>query len=151
MREREEKDVISGHIHVGGEDAVDQVQLGQEERALQLVVVEGDLPGPGAVQTRLHEGGPGVLQEEASPNVVLADPSSPGEHCLPAVMLHSIFSEEEVGEVPDVIGGHEIGFCKQGTRKISATTYSYFSISLSWPFFQKTGFGLNNTWFLQNK
>ena len=56
------KEFSSSYLHVGGKDAIDQIQLGQEESALQLVVVKGDLPGPGAVQASLHERGPGVLQ-----------------------------------------------------------------------------------------
>lgn len=92
-----------GYVHVGGEDAVDEVQLGQKEGALQLVVVEGHLAGPGAVQAGLHEGGPRVLQQEPPPDVVLADPGGPGEHGFPTVVLHGVFSEKEVGEIPDVV------------------------------------------------
>ena len=103
MSKRARKAIIPSYVHIGGKDAVDQVQLRQEESALQLIVVEGDLAGAGAVQAGLHEGGPGVLQQEPPPNVILADPGSSGEHGLPTVMLHSIFSEKEVGEIPDVI------------------------------------------------
>lgn len=100
------------YAHIGGEDAVDQVELGQEEGALQLVVVEGDLPGARAVEPGLHERGPGVLQQEPPSDVVLADPGGSGEHGFPTVVLHGVFSEKEVGEVPDVIGGHEVWFWK---------------------------------------
>ena len=97
------------HSHVGGEDAVEQLHLGQVEGALQLVVVEGDLPGPGAVEPRLHEGGPGVLKQEAAPDVVLADAAGAREHRAPAVVLHRVLPEEEVGEVADVVGRDEVG------------------------------------------
>lgn len=62
------------HSHIGREDAVDEVLLRQVEGALQLVVVEGDLSRAGAVEPRLHERGPGVLQEKSPANIVLADP-----------------------------------------------------------------------------
>lgn len=103
MSRRAGKAIISSYVHIGGEDAVDQIKLGQEEGALQLIVVEGHLPGAGAVEAGLHEGGPGVLQQEPPPHVVLADPGSSGEHGLPTVMLHSVFSEKEVGEIPNGI------------------------------------------------
>ena len=102
--------MIRSYVHVGGEDAVDQVQLGQEEGALELVVVERDLARAGAVEAGLHERGPRVLQQEAAPDVVLTHPGSSGEHGLPTVVLHGIFSEEEVGEISDVIRGHEVWF-----------------------------------------
>ena len=102
--------MICSYLHVGGEDAVDQVQLGQEEGALELVVVERDLSRAGAVEAGLHERGPRVLQQEAAPDVVLTHPRSSGEHGLPTVVLHGIFSEEEVGEISDVIRGHEVWF-----------------------------------------
>lgn len=104
MSRRARKAIASSYVHVGGEDAVDQVQLGQEEGALQLVVVEGDLARAGAVQPSLHEGGPGVLQQEAPPDVVLADPGGSGEDGFPAVVLHGVLSEKEVGEIADVVG-----------------------------------------------
>lgn len=113
MSKREGKDALSSYIHVGGEDAIDEVKFRQEESALQLIVVEGHLPGPGAVQASLHESGPGVLQQEPPSDVVLTDAGSSGEHGFPTVMLNGIFSEKEVGEISDVIGGHEIWFCKQ--------------------------------------
>ena len=102
--------MISSYVHVGGKDAVDQIQLRQEEGALQLIVVERELARAGAVETGLHERGPGVLQQEPAPDVVLAEPGSSGEHGLPTVVLHGIFAEKEVGEIPDVIRGHEVWF-----------------------------------------
>lgn len=111
-RERERESFNYSYVHVGGEDAIDQVQLWQEEGALQLIVVEGHLPGPGAVEASLHEGGPCVLQEESPPDIVLADPRSPGEHGLPTVMFHGIFPEEEVGEVANVVRRHKVWFWK---------------------------------------
>jgi hypothetical protein len=110
MSKREEKDIVSGYIHIGGEDAIEQIQLGQEESALQFVVVERHLPRAGAVQASLHECGPGVFQQEPSPNVILADPGSSGEHCFPTVMFHSIFSEKEVGEISNVVRRHKVWF-----------------------------------------
>lgn len=95
--------MTSGYVHVGGKDAVDQIELGQEEGALQLVVVKRHLPGARAVQAGLHECGPGVLQQEPPPDVILADPGRSGEHGFPTVMLHGIFSKKEVGEIPDVV------------------------------------------------
>lgn len=102
--------------HVGGENAVEQLQLGQVKGPLQLVVVEGDLPRARAVQPGLHEGGPRVLQQEAAPDVVFAHPPGAGEHHPAAVVLHRVLPEEEVGEVADVVGGDEVGFC--GRRRV---------------------------------
>lgn len=99
------------HSHIGGEDAVDEVLLREVEGALQLVVVEGDLSGPGAVEPRLHERGPGVLQEEAPTDVVLAHPGHAGVHRLAAVVLHRVLPQEEEGEEADVVGGDEVGLC----------------------------------------
>lgn len=92
------------HSHIGGEDAVDEVLLGQVEGALQLVVVEGNLPGAGAVEPRLHERGPGVLEEKPPANVVLADSRHARIDRLPAVVLHCVLPQEEEGEEADVIG-----------------------------------------------
>lgn len=100
----------SCHSHVGGKNAVEQLQLRQVEGALQLVVVEGDLSGSGAVQPGLHEGGPGVLQEESATDVIFTDTPGAGEHRPAAVVLHCVFPEEEVGEVADIVGGDEIRF-----------------------------------------
>ena len=80
------------------------------EGALQLVVVEGDLTRAGAVEPGLHERGPRVFQQEAAPDVVLTHAGSSGEHGLPTVVLHGIFSEEEVGEISDVVRGYEVWF-----------------------------------------
>ena len=99
------------YSHIGGEDAVEQLQLGQVKGPLQLVVVEGDLPRARAVQPGLHEGGPRVLQQEAAADVVLAHPPGAREHHAAAVVLHRVLPEEEVGEVADVIGGDKVGFC----------------------------------------
>lgn len=92
------------HSHVGGEDAVDKVLLGQVEGALQLVVVEGDLPRAGTVEPRLHERGPGVLQEKSPADIVLADSCDTRVHCLPTVVFHCVLPEEEEGEQADVVG-----------------------------------------------
>lgn len=78
------------------------------ESALQLVVVKGDFSRARAVEPSLREGGPGVLQEEASAHVVLADPRHPGEHHLPAVVLHRRLPQEEVGESSDLVDRHEM-------------------------------------------
>lgn len=110
----------SVNSHVGGEDAVDEVLLGQVEGALQLVVVERDLSGAWAVQPGLHERGPRVLQEKASPDVVLTDPGHAGIHRLPAVVLHRVLPQEEEGEEADVVGGDEVRLCreKKGTGSL---------------------------------
>ncbi|MEQ2241114.1 hypothetical protein ILYODFUR_022064 [Ilyodon furcidens] len=92
------------HSHIGGEDAIDEVLLGQVESALELIVVEGDLSRAGAVEPSLHECGPGVLQEEPSADVVLADPGHAGIDCLATVVLHRILPQEKEGEEADVIG-----------------------------------------------
>lgn len=97
------------HSHIGCEDAVDEVLLGQVEGALQLVVVEGDLPGARAVEPRLHERGPRVLQEKSPADVVLADPRHAGIHRLAAVVLHCILPQEEEGEEADVVGRDKVG------------------------------------------
>ena len=67
------------------------------------MVVERHLTRAGAVEASLHERGPCVLQQEAAPDVVLTHAGSSGEHGLPTVVLHGIFSEEEVGEISDVV------------------------------------------------
>lgn len=114
---------ISSHSHVGGENAVEQLQLGQVKGPLQLVVVEGYFARAGAVQPGLHEGGPRVFKEEAAADVVLANAPGAGEHRPAAVVLHRVFPEEEVGEVADVVGGDEVWFCRRRsgkeTRKMS--------------------------------
>ena len=97
--------------HVGGEDAVQQLELRQVKGSLQLVVVEGDFSGSRAVQSSLHEGRPRVLQQEASANIVLTNSSSAGKHRPAAVVLHRVLTEEEVREVADIVGGHEVRFC----------------------------------------
>lgn len=53
--------MVSGYLHIGGEDAIDEIQFRQEECTLQLMVVEGHLPRPGAVESGLHECSPCVL------------------------------------------------------------------------------------------
>lgn len=92
------------HSHVGSEDAVDEVLLWEVERALELIVVEGDLSGSGAVEPCLHERGPGVLQEEPPSDVVLADPGHAGIDRLATIVLHRVLPQEEEGEEADVIG-----------------------------------------------
>lgn len=99
------------HSHVGCEDAVEQLQLGQIERPLQLVVVEWDFSRSGAVQPGLHEGGPRVLQEKATTDVIFTDAPRPRKHRPATVVLHCVLPEEEVGEVADVIGRHKIWLC----------------------------------------
>lgn len=91
------------HLHIGREDAVDEVLLGQVEGALQFIVVEWDLPGAGAVKPRLHERGPGVLEEESPADIILADSCHAGIHSLAAVVLHCVLPQEEEGEEADVI------------------------------------------------
>lgn len=122
------KEFSSSYLHVSGKDAIDQIQLGQEESALQLIVVKGNLPGPGAVQAGLHERGPGVLEQESSPDVILADPGSSGEHGFPTVVLHGIFSEKEVGEISNVVRWHEVRFWRQeGRRNVWASIWDLFT------------------------
>jgi len=96
------------HSHIGGEDPVDQVLLREVKRALQLVVVERDFSRARAVESGLHEGGPGVLQEEASAHVVLTNPRHAREHNLAAVVFHRRLPQEEVGESSDLVNGHEV-------------------------------------------
>ena len=102
------------YSHVGGEDAVDEVLLRQVEGALQLVVVEGDLSGAGAVEPRLHERGPRVLQEEAPADVVLADSRYAGIDRLATVVLHCVLPQEEEGEQADVIRRDKVWLCRGG-------------------------------------
>lgn len=97
------------HSHVGGEDAIDEVLFRQVEGALQLVVVEGDLPGAGAVEPRLHERGPSVLQEKSAADVVLADSCHAGIHGFATVVLHRVLPQEEESEEADVVGRDEVG------------------------------------------
>lgn len=91
------------YSHIGREDAIDEILLGQVEGALQLIVVEGNLPGAGAVEPRLHERGPGVLKEKSPADVVLADSCHAGIDCLAAVVLHCVLPQEEEGEEADVV------------------------------------------------
>lgn len=95
--------------HVGGEDPVQQLLLGHVEGALQLVVVEGDLAGPRAVEPRLHECGPRVLQQKAAAHVVLADARHPREDHLATVVLYRRLAEEEVGEAANLVDGDKVG------------------------------------------
>lgn len=97
------------HSHIGGEDAVDEVLFRQVEGALQLVVVEGDLSGAGAVEPRLHERGPSVLQEKSAADVVLADSRHAGIHRFATVVLHRVLPQEEESEQADVVGRDEVG------------------------------------------
>lgn len=99
------------YSHIGCKNAIKQLQLRQIESALQLIIVEWDFSWSGAVHPGLHKRGPRVLQEEAAADVVLADPPDAGKHRPPAVVLHRVFSEEEVGEVGDVVGGDEVWLC----------------------------------------
>lgn len=78
------------------------------EGTLQLVVVEGDLAGAGAVEPGLHERGPRVLQQEAAPHVILAYAGHARIDRASAVMLHRVLPEEEVREQPNVIGCHKV-------------------------------------------
>lgn len=96
--------------HIGGENAVEQLQLGQVEGPLQLIVVEGDLPWARAVEPGLHECGPRVLQQEPTTDVILTYPPGARENHPATVMLHCVLPEEEVGEVANVIGGDKVGF-----------------------------------------
>lgn len=104
---------MSCYSHVGSKDAVKQLQLWQVKCSLQLIVVKGDFSRSGAVQSSLHEGCPGVLQEKTTTDVILTDTTGAGKHCTAAVVFHCVFSEEEVGEVADIIGGDEVWFCGQ--------------------------------------
>lgn len=92
------------HSHIGCEDAVDEVLLRQVEGALQLVVVEGDLSRPRAVEPCLHERGPGVLQEKPPTYVIFADSCHAGINSLATVVLHCVLPQEEEGEEADVVG-----------------------------------------------
>lgn len=74
------------------------------------MVVERHLARARAVEAGLHERGPRVFQQEAAPDVVLTHAGSSGEHGLPTVVLHGVFSEEEVGEISDVVRGYEVWF-----------------------------------------
>lgn len=96
------------HLHVSGKDAIDEVLLRQVEGALQLVVVEGDLSRAGAVEPGFGKGGPGVLQQEASTDVVLTDSGHSRVHRLPTVMLYCVLPQEEEGKEPDVIRRDEL-------------------------------------------
>lgn len=96
------------YLHVGGEDAVDEILLRQVEGALQLIVVEGNLSRARAVESGLHECGPGVLQEKPPTNVVFTDARYAGIDRLPTVVLHGVLSQEEEGEEADVVGRDEV-------------------------------------------
>lgn len=78
------------YSHIGREDPIDEVLLWQVEGALQFIVVEGDFPGAWAVEPRLHERGPGVLQEKSPTNVIFTNSCYPGIDCLATVVLHCI-------------------------------------------------------------
>lgn len=95
--------------HISGEDSIDQVLLREVEGALQFVVVKRNFSRAGAVQTSLHKGGPGVLQEETAAHIVFTHPGHTGEHRLPTVIFNSSFSQEEVGKVTDVVHRHKVG------------------------------------------
>ncbi len=101
------------HSHISREDAVDEVLLGQVEGALQLVVVEGDLSGARAIEPRLHECGPGVLQQKSPAYVVLADSCHSGIDSLATVVLYRVLPQEEEGEEADVISRDEVGLCQE--------------------------------------
>lgn len=103
--------------HVGSEDPVDKVLLGQVEGTLQLVVVEGDLARAGAVEPGLHECGPRVLQQEAAPDVILAHAGHPRVHGAPTVMLHRVLPQEEVGKQPNIEGCYKVWLWRQKRNK----------------------------------
>lgn len=122
--------------HVGGEDPVDEVLLGQVEGTLQLVVVEGDLTRAGAVEPGLHECGPCVLQQEAAPHVILAHSGHPRIHGAPTVMLHGVLPQEEVCKQPNIIGRHKVWFwqAERGKKRIGpgrrGQSQDYVTISI---------------------
>lgn len=105
-----------GHSHVSGEDAIDEVLLGQMEGTLQLIIVEGDLSRAGAVEPGLHECGPRVLQQETATYIILAHPGHPRVHSAPTIMLHGILPKEEIRKQPDVKGCHKIWLCEDGKK-----------------------------------
>ena len=72
-----------GHSHVSGEDAIDEVLLGQMEGTLQLIIVEGDLSRAGAVEPGLQEGSPLLLQHSwRAAHVILAHTGHSRHHHL---------------------------------------------------------------------
>lgn len=91
-----------GDSHIGGEDAIDEVLLGQVEGTLQLVIVEGDLSWAGAIEAGLHECGPCVLQQETAPHIILAHSSHPRVHSTPTIMFYGILPKEEICKQPNV-------------------------------------------------
>lgn len=107
-----------GNSHVGGEDPIDKVLLRQVEGTLQLVVIEGDFSGAGAVESSLHERGPCVLQQKAASYIILAHTGHPGIHSTAAVVLHGILPQEEIGKQPNVVGCHEIWLWGSRRRKV---------------------------------
>lgn len=112
---------ISFYSHIGSKNAVEQLQLRQVKGSLQLVVVKGDFSWSGAVQPGLHEGCPRVLQQKTTSDVVLTDAAGARKHRPAAVVLHRVFTEEEVGEVADVIGGDKVWFCGGGRWRKGVT------------------------------
>ncbi len=97
------------YLHISSENPIKKLEFRQEKGSLELVVVEWNLAWPWAIKPGLHKGGPGILQQKTAPDVVLADAGSAREHRPAAVVLHGVLTEEEVGEVGDVIGGNEVG------------------------------------------
>ena len=96
-------------VLAGGEGGVHHPLLRQVGGALDLVVVEGELARLAAVQSRLQECRPLVLQDGVSPLVVLTDPSYPGVDGLPAVHhLGRRLAEDEVHEVLRLELSHKV-------------------------------------------
>ena len=91
------------NLHIGGENAVDQVLFWEVEGALEFVEIKGDLSGPGTVQPCFHERGPSVLQQKSAAHVVLTNPSHTREHHFTTVVLHRRLTEEEVSEAADLV------------------------------------------------
>lgn len=91
------------YLHISGKNPIDQVQFWQKERALQFVVVKWNFSRTRAVQPSFHEGSPGILQHKFATNIIFAHSSSTREDCFATVMFNCILSEEEVGEIPNVI------------------------------------------------
>ena len=83
-----------------------------------LVEVEGEFAGYGAVETSFEESGPVLRQDVLAAVVLLADAGHPRVNVLAAVdVLHGRFAEEEVHVVPNVVRPHEIRFCNKQTNK----------------------------------
>ena len=98
----------------GGENSVDHPvtsgQISGVGRPLDLVEVEGELSGDGAVEPGLDEGRPPVLVALGTPGVILAHPGHPGVDRLPAVdVLNSSFAEKEINVVSVLHGADEVG------------------------------------------